>query len=83
MTNRANIATVPELHAKLYSASTPEGAFALVGSANFTKTSGENREIGLLVSSFMEGKQVVKALDREASEVYRTPSRTLIHRAQF
>jgi hypothetical protein len=82
-TGRANIAIVPDLHAKLYIASTAAGSFALIGSANFTQQSSENFEIGLLAQSYMEGKQVVSALDREAADIYRTPGRKLIHRARF
>jgi hypothetical protein len=82
-TGRANIAIVPDLHAKLYVASTAAGSFALVGSANFTQQSIDNFEIGLLAHSYMEGKQVVSALDREAADIYRTPGRKLIHRARF
>ena len=82
-TGRANIATVPDLHAKLYIASTAADSFALVGSANFTQQSSDNFEIGLLAHSYMEGRQVVTALDREAADIYRTPGRKLIHRARF
>lgn len=82
-TGRANIALVADLHSKLYVASTAAGSFALVGSANFTQQSAENLEIGLLVQSYMEGKKIVSALDREAAEIYRIPGRKLIQRAQF
>ncbi len=82
-TGRANIALVPELHTKLFTASTADRSFALIGSANFTQNSANNLEIGLLAHSYMDGKQVVSALDREAAEIYRTPGRKLIHRARF
>jgi hypothetical protein len=82
-TDRVNIATVPDLHTKLYTASTASGSFALMSSANFTKRAHAGREIGLLVNSFMEGKRVFTTLDREAADIYRTPSRTLIKRAKF
>jgi hypothetical protein len=82
-TGRANIAVVPDLHTKLYIASTAASSFALVGSANFTQQSAQNFEIGLLAHSYMEGRQVVSALDREAADIYRTPGRKLIHRAHF
>jgi hypothetical protein len=82
-TGRANIAVIPDLHAKLFTASTAASSFALVGSSNFTQNSSQNLEIGLLAHSYMEGKQVVAALDREAADIYRTPGRKLIHRAHF
>ena len=80
-TGRANVAFIGDLHAKLFTASTATSSFALVGSANFTQNSIENMEIGLLVHSYMEGKKVVTALDREAVDIYRTPGRKLIYRA--
>jgi hypothetical protein len=82
-TERANIALVPDLHAKLYIASTAASSFALLSSANFTQQSADNFEIGLLAHSYMEGKKVASALDREAVGIYRTTGRELIHRARF
>jgi hypothetical protein len=82
-TQRVNIATVPDLHTKLYTASTAAGSFALLGSANFTQRAHVGREIGLLVNSFMGGKRLFSTLDREAADIYRTPSRTLIKQARF
>jgi hypothetical protein len=55
----------------------------MVASANFTQNSLLNREIGLLVNSYLEGKAVVRQLTLEASDIYRLPERTLVHRADF
>jgi hypothetical protein len=82
-TGRANVAFVPDLHVKLYTALTNQGAFAMLGSANFTQQSLSNREIGLLVNAYLEGKRVVKDLNYEASQIYRMPGRTLAHKANF
>jgi hypothetical protein len=82
-TRRANIAFVPDLHVKLYTAVTNQGAFAMLGSANFTQQSLTNREIGLLVNAYLEGKSVVRELDLEASQIYRMPGRILAHKADF
>lgn len=82
-TRRANIAYVPDLHVKLYTALTNQGAFAMLGSANFTQQSLINREIGLLVNAYLEGKRVVKDLNSEASQIYRMPGRTLAYQADF
>ncbi len=80
---RANVALVPNLHAKLYIASTNVGAFAMLGSANFTQQSLGNREIGILVNAYSDGKRVVSQLDREAALIYRMPGRKLIYKAAF
>lgn len=82
-TRRANIALVPDLHVKLYTAHTNAGEFALLGSANFTKQSLLNREIGVLVNSYADGKRVVSELNQEAAQIYRSPTRHLIHQAEF
>ena len=82
-TGRANVAIVPDLHAKLYIASTSVGAFAMLGSANFTQQSLTNREIGILVNAYSDGKRVVSQLDREAALIYRMPGRKLIYKAAF
>ena len=55
----------------------------MLGSANFTQQSLSNREIGLLVNAYLEGKRVVKDLNYEASQIYRMPGRTLAHKANF
>ena len=72
-TGRANVALVPGLHAKLFAAETDEGAFVFLGSANFTQQSLSNRELGLLVNAYMDGRSVVRNLTLEASQIYRTP----------
>ncbi|NGX16024.1 RNA-binding domain-containing protein [Wenzhouxiangella sp. XN24] len=82
-TGRANIVYVENMHAKLYTALTNTGRFALLGSANFTERSLEAEEIGVLVNAFMQGKQVISRLDREAERIYRTPGRTLAYKAKF
>ncbi len=82
-TGRANIAFLPYLHVKLYHAETNYGSFALVGSANFTKKSLVNWELGLLVEPYAEGKRVNRDLKREADDIYRNPGRRLEHQAKF
>ncbi len=82
-TKRANIALVPDLHVKLYTARTNVGAFAMLGSANFTQQSLINREIGILVNAYSGGKRIFSQLDYEAAQIYRTPGRQLIYRAAF
>ena len=80
---RVNVALVPELHVKLFTALTAEGSLAMLGSANFTGQSLTNREIGVLVNSYAEGKRVIARLNREASEIYRLPGRELTYKASF
>lgn len=82
-TTRANIALVPNLHAKLYTAHTASGSFAMLGSANFTQQGLINRELGLLVNGFGQGRRVVSDLNYEAAQIYRIPDRRLVYRAAF
>ena len=82
-TGRVNVAFVADLHVKLYTALTSQGAFAMLGSANFTQQSLSSREIGLLVNAYLEGKSVVRDLNYEASQIYRMPGRRLAHKADF
>ena len=82
-TGRANIAFVRNLHAKLYTASTSNGNFALMGSANFTRKSLVAEELGVLVNDYASGKKVVRHLQDEAFRIYRTPGRVLEHKAKF
>ena len=61
---------------------TAQGEFAMLGSANFTQQSlTTNREIGLLVNAYEDGRRVVRDLTSEAREIYRMPNRTLAHKA--
>lgn len=80
---RANIALLPDLHVKLFTAQTLQSSFAMFGSANFTTRSLVNREIGVLVSSSGDGRALVRDLDYEAAEIYRHPGRQLISKAQL
>jgi hypothetical protein len=82
-TGRANIALVPGLHIKLYTALTTHGSFAMLGSANFTQQALMNREIGLLVNSYGDGRRLVSELNHEAATIYRFPERRLLYRASF
>lgn len=82
-TGRANIALVPNLHSKLYTAQTHTGAFALLASANFTRQAFVSREIGLFVNSQAGGRGLFKQLDYEAAQIYRSPGRRLICKAQL
>lgn len=79
----ANIALVPELHAKLYCAKTAAADFGMFGSANLTQRSLQNLELGLFVASSGEGRHFVRDLTSEATRLYRTPTRTLRCRRQF
>lgn len=82
-TGKANIALVPWLHTKLYCADTDQGSLALVGSANFTERSLANREIGVLIRAAGGGREIVKRLSYEASDIYRSPDRTLLCQRKF
>jgi hypothetical protein len=55
----------------------------MLSSANFTQQSFNNREIGLLVNAYLEGRRVVKDLNNEASQIYRMPGRSLAYKADF
>jgi len=80
---RANIALLPDLHVKLFTAQTLQSSFAMFGSANFTTKSLVNREIGVLVSASGDGKALVRDLGYEAAEIYRAPGRQLICKARL
>lgn len=80
---RANIALLPELHVKLFTAQTLQSSFAMLGSANFTTRSLVNREIGVLVSASGDGTALFRDLHYEAAEIYRHPDRELICQAQL
>ncbi len=82
-TGRANIVYVENLHAKLYTASTDAGQFAMLGSANFIRRSFASHEIGILVNATLGGKPLVAHLDREANKIYHTPGRTIQYSARF
>jgi Putative DNA-binding domain len=82
-TGRANIAFIPELHVKLFTAQTLKSSFAMIGSANFTTKSLINREIGVLVSGAGDGKALVRDLNYEAAEIYRHPDRQLVSQARL
>ena len=83
-TRRANIALLPNLHTKLYAARTATGAFAMLGSANFTQASMDtNLELGVRVDGYAGGTKVVSDLEYEAATIYRTPERNLVCRATF
>jgi hypothetical protein len=82
-TGRANVALVPDLHTKLYTAETHSGSFALLGSANFTQQALANIELGLLVNAYADGRHVVTQLHNEAAQLYRLPQRRVIYHASF
>jgi Putative DNA-binding domain len=82
-TGRVNIALVPQLHVKLYTALTAHGSFAMIGSANFTQQSLANREIAVLINSYADGRRVVSDLQYEASQLYRLNGRKLLYQASF
>jgi len=82
-TQRANVVFVKDLHAKIYTAQTQDHSFAMIGSANFTQKSLDNREIGVLINEYAEGKHLVSQVAREASELYRTPSRKQICKSKL
>lgn len=80
-TGRASIALLPELHTKLFTADTVQSSFAMLGSANFTKNSFANRELGILIKSTGDGARIVQDLEYEAAEIYRHPERNLLCKA--
>jgi hypothetical protein len=80
---RANIALVPNLHTKLYCASTAQADFALFGSANLTQKSLQNLELGLFVNASAEGRRFVNDLIYEAAMIYRSPGRMIRAAQQF
>lgn len=80
---RANIALLPELHVKLFTAQTLQSSFAMIGSANFTTKSLKNREIGVLVSGAGDGRALVRDLNYEAADIYRHPNRNLVSQARL
>lgn len=82
-TGRANISLVPDLHMKLYTVAADSGGMALLGSANMTKQSLENHEIGILVHSYAGGKHFVDRLESEAQQIYRHPARKVIAHAKL
>jgi hypothetical protein len=82
-TGRVNVALVPGLHIKLYTALTDYGSFAMLGSANFTQQALINREIGVLINSYADGRKLVAELNYEAAQIYRLPGRELLYRASF
>jgi hypothetical protein len=83
-TGKANIVTVPRLHTKLYCAITSQGSFAMLGSANFTRQSFSNREIGVFMRGSGLGKKLVRDLTYEAAEIYRSsPNRKVLYRRKF
>jgi hypothetical protein len=72
---RANIVLLPNLHTKLYCASTAEAEFALFGSPNLTQSSLANIELGLFVTGAGPGRAFVRELMLEAAQIYRSPGR--------
>jgi hypothetical protein len=80
---RANIALLPELHVKLFTAQTVQSSFAMLGSANFTTKSLINREIGVLVSASGDGAALFRELHYEAAQIYRHPDRELLCQARL
>jgi hypothetical protein len=74
---RANIVLVPELHTKLYCASTAQADFALFGSANLTQKSLRNIELGAFLNGSGGGRQLFRDLVYEAAQIYRSPTRTV------
>jgi hypothetical protein len=77
-TRSANIALLPNLHAKLFVAVTRSMSVSMVTSANFTAQSLDNHEIGLLIRAKGDGQALVKRLHQEAAQIYRTDGRKLI-----
>ena len=80
---RANVVLVPELHAKLFMAETRTQDFALLGSANLTQKSLANRELGMLVHGFGDGRRLVRDLGAEAQSLYRLEGRQVVSKAKF
>jgi hypothetical protein len=76
----ANIKLLPELHTKLFYADTAQGSFAMLGSANLTQRSLQNREIGVLIRDAGAGAKIVRQLSYEASSIYHIAGSTRIGR---
>jgi hypothetical protein len=81
--HRANVVLVPDLHTKLYCASTAQANFALFGSANLTQKSLRNVELGIFVNGVGHGKRLVRDLIYEAGQIYHSPSRIVRSRIRF
>ncbi len=79
-TGHANIRLLPSLHTKLFFADTAHGAFAMIGSANLTNKSLENREIGVLIRGVGAGKRLVRELSHEAADIYRSEGSVSVSR---
>jgi phosphatidylserine/phosphatidylglycerophosphate/cardiolipin synthase-like enzyme len=73
----------PSLHSKLYVAATKQSDFALLGSANMTRQSFSNREIGVIVRKVGAGAPVYRKLTEEASNIHRDPISWIHHRRKF
>jgi phosphatidylserine/phosphatidylglycerophosphate/cardiolipin synthase-like enzyme len=82
-TGSANIALLPNLHAKLFVAETRAMSICMVTSANFTAQSLINNEIGLLIRNKGEGQQLVRRLTHEAAQIYRTDGRKLFSQREL
>jgi phosphatidylserine/phosphatidylglycerophosphate/cardiolipin synthase-like enzyme len=74
---RANVVFLKDLHTKLYIAQLRGGAFALMGSANFTTPSlTRYQELGMLIDERgRDGTRIVKELKAEAARLYRKDGR--------
>jgi hypothetical protein len=82
-TKKVSIKFLSTLHTKLYCARTAQGDFALMGSANLTQRSLNNREIGLLVTASGAGAELVRRLRQEAAEIYRMPESKMYCQREF
>jgi hypothetical protein len=72
---QASVKLVDDLHTKLYCAQTAQRDFAMLGSANMTQASLENRELAMLVRASGAGRPLVQRLREEAASIYRTPGK--------
>jgi len=81
-TGRANIVLIDTLHTKLYCVQSPSAWIALTGSANFTKKSMSNIEFGVTINNKGEGTRLVVDLIRHATDIYRSPARTIFCRSK-
>ena len=65
----ASIFYMPTLHAKFYVATTREGRYALLGSANMYEWSSRSYELGIVIEARGEGEVLVDKLEQLAIEL--------------
>jgi hypothetical protein len=82
-TGVANVVLIEGLHSKIYLARTDSGSLAMIGSANFTSQSLSNVEVGVLLTDYGDGREVVRNLLCVAQDIYRSPDRMVVCQRRF